>query len=145
MEFCALVTAMKWRKDNKSNLYVYSDSQTARAWALSRNVNTSLPKNEQTVVMWKFIENCLLWLVNNTKVDNMPMSKWDTANWGENPADFGYKNKLVVDNSIPVNTPAYSKESYVSKDELRKWILNEEIQPLVDITTMARLKRDFKL
>ena len=133
MEFCAVVQALKWRKEHKSNHIIYTDSQTALAWVKKREVVSSLVKNDSTYRMWQFIDVNLIWLANNTKADNLPIFKWDTANWGENPADFGYKKVVAIPNGV------------ISKDDLRKWIANEELQPLADITTMARLKRDFKL
>lgn len=138
MEFCALTQALKWRKENKSNHIIYTDSVTALAWVKKREVVSNLVKNDSTYRMWQFIDVNLIWLANNTKADNLPIFKWDTANWGENPADFGYKQGASGKTNM-------TTEVGISKDQLRKWILNEELQPLVDITTLARLKRDFKL
>jgi ribonuclease HI len=127
MEFCGLVHGLKYRKEKGLNSIIYSDSITALTWVEKWEINSSLTR-EGNDVHWQFINNCIRWLANNTKKGNISIQKWDTKNWGENPADFGRKNK-----------------NFFSKDELIQFIKEEESKPLVDLTTLARLKERFKI
>lgn len=90
MEFCAIVHALKYRKENGLGVSVYSDSVTGISWVMKKSCLSSLVKNKDTAVMHMFIENCERWLVFNTK-NNIPVEKWRTDLWGEIPADFGRK------------------------------------------------------
>jgi ribonuclease HI len=167
MEFCGLVHAIKYRKEKQLTLQIYTDSVTALTWARKRDVVTSLKQDEKSEKMYIFINKCILWLVNNTKADNLPINKWNTAEWGEIPADFGNKQKVAVAGAgIPAKGDNFviflnkednfiyqkNQDGIVSlyngliyREQLNKWIKDQQKQPLVDITILARLKRDFKL
>lgn len=132
MEFCGIVHSLKYNKENKLGLNVYSDSVVGIAWANSWEVNTSLKKNENEI-HWKFINNCILWLANNTKQNNVQVYKWNTKDWGEIPADFGNKKPKIINNEM------------ILKSELLNFIKEEENKEFADITTLARLKQRFKL
>lgn len=94
MEFCALVHGIKWNIENNNFCEIYSDSFTAISWVKNKSLKTELPKDERTVIMWKFIKNCLEFLIKYQHV--IKVSKWDTKNWGENPADFGKKQNNFI-------------------------------------------------
>jgi len=147
-EFFGVVHALKYNKENgKKYNRIYSDSAVAIVWAENWEVTSALVKDNTTVKTWEHVANCLRWLSNNTKKYNVGIEKWVTADWGENPADFGYKRKNEV-NISPIEKMPVSEDvmkEIILKSELVSWIESEEKQPLVDITTLARLKRDFKL
>lgn len=145
MEFCGIVHALKWRKENSSDLQIYSDSVIGIAWVEKKKANSSLPMNESTGVMYTFIRNCEMWLLNNTK-NNLPVNKWVTKEWGEIPADFGNKSK----GSTPVAFPRDSVEkealeNFIEKKKLEEWIKREWVMEFADITTLSKLKRDFNI
>lgn len=141
MEFCGIVHALKWRKENNSDLQIYSDSIIGLAWAEKKKASTNLLMNEKTGVMHQFIRNCELWLVNNTK-NNMPINKWITKEWGEIPADFGNKQKVAV-TGAGIEDKALS--NFIEKKKLEEWIKREWNMEFADITTLSKLKRDFNI
>ena len=88
-EFLALVHGLAYLKKIKSNIPIYSDSRTAIKWVKTKVVKTKLqrtPKNEE---LFKLVDRAVNWLHNNT-FPNIIL-KWETAAWGEIPADFGRK------------------------------------------------------
>ncbi|HAI77044.1 MAG TPA: ribonuclease H [Microscillaceae bacterium] len=88
-EFLAIVHALAWLKQQNLNTPIYSDSKTALAWVRKRKANTKLTPTTRNGVLFELIERAELWLQQNT-FEN-PLLKWETAIWGENPADFGRK------------------------------------------------------
>lgn len=90
MEFCGVVNALKFKKDNGLTLPIYSDSQTAIAWVKNKHCKTTLEQNADTKIMHEFICRCINWLKEN---DHEQPLKWMTKQWGEIPADFGRKIK----------------------------------------------------
>jgi ribonuclease HI len=89
MEFLAIVHALALCNQKGWNLPIYSDSQTAISWVKQKHVNTTMKKNEQNQKIFLLVEKALNWLHKHT-YENLIL-KWDTENWGENPADFGRK------------------------------------------------------
>ncbi len=88
-EFLALVHGLAYLKKIKSNIPIYSDSRTAIKWVKTKIVKTKLertPKNEE---LFKLVDRAVNWLQNNTFLNKI--LKWETAAWGEIPADFGRK------------------------------------------------------
>ncbi len=85
-EFLAIVHAMAYMKQNNLNYPVYSDSNTAISWVLKKHVNTKIIVSEPVKLM---IEKALTWLYKNKTP--YELLKWNTALWGEIPADFGRK------------------------------------------------------
>lgn len=84
MEFLGLVEALKIAIDS-NKIYIYTDSITAIAWVRDKKTNSSTKDANL-----KFeLNNAIEWLKNTTH--NVKILKWDTENWGENPADFGRK------------------------------------------------------
>lgn len=88
-EFLALVHGLAMLKKNNSNLPIYSDSVTAMKWVRVKAVNTKLPRGPKNEELFKLVDRALLWLKNNEYSN--PILKWQTAVWGEIPADFGRK------------------------------------------------------
>jgi ribonuclease HI len=87
-EFLALVLAMDWLFTKKINLPIYTDSETALAWAKAGRANTKLERTAANEMLFRFInraENVL------SAAHPFKILKWDTDAWGENPADFGRK------------------------------------------------------
>ncbi|MBQ7877917.1 MAG: ribonuclease H family protein [Bacteroidaceae bacterium] len=88
-EFLAIVHALALLKKKGSNMPVYSDSRNALLWIRQKSCKTKLERTEKTEELFKMIERAENWLRNNTYANDL--RKWDTANWGEIPADFGRK------------------------------------------------------
>jgi ribonuclease HI len=143
-EFFAIVHALKYNKENgKKYSRIYSDSVAGIVWVENWEVTSELVKDNTTTKTWEHVANCLRWLSNNTKKFNVGIEKWVTGDWGENPADFGYKRSGYKEGAS--TKTEFSTELGISKDQLRSWIKKEEVDPFCDITLIARLKRDFKL
>jgi ribonuclease HI len=88
-EFLAIVHALALFRKSGQSTPVYTDSATAMSWVRQRKCKTKLKKNDRTKYLFEVIERAENWLRNNS-YDN-PILKWDTAQWGEIPADFGRK------------------------------------------------------
>lgn len=89
-EFLALVHGLAYlKKNNIEQIPIYSDSKTALSWLRKKEVKTTLKKTAKNKVLFDLIERALLWLRSNTYTTTV--IKWDTAHWGEIPADFGRK------------------------------------------------------
>ncbi|MDT8308406.1 MAG: ribonuclease H family protein [Bacteroidales bacterium] len=89
-EFLALVHGLALlKKQGKDYLPVYSDSLTAIKWVKTKHANTKLPVSAKNSALFERITRAEAWLKNNAF--NNPIKKWDTAHWGEIPADFGRK------------------------------------------------------
>jgi len=88
-EFLAIVTGLAWMKQRNISLPLYSDSRNGLLWVKHKKVNTKLnrtPKNEELFLV---LEKALEWLHTNSYTNTL--LKWETAAWGEIPADFGRK------------------------------------------------------
>ncbi|HMM11685.1 MAG TPA: ribonuclease H family protein [Bacteroidales bacterium] len=88
-EFLAIVHALAWQKQKKLKLPVYTDSALAIKWVRKGVANSKLPLNEKTNDLFAVIQRAEKWLKENPI--EVPLLKWDTARWGEIPADFGRK------------------------------------------------------
>ncbi|MEZ4883599.1 MAG: viroplasmin family protein [Chitinophagales bacterium] len=88
-EFLALVHGLAYLKQKGSNIPIYSDSRTAMAWVRNKQVKTTLQRNNTNRHLFELIDRGLAWLKNNTYSNKI--LKWETAAWGEIPADFGRK------------------------------------------------------
>lgn len=84
-EFLALVHALAYLKQSRSDLPIYSDSRTAMAWVRRGRANTT-SKDPATV---KLIRRAEKWLSENTWKNKI--MKWETKAWGDIPADFNRK------------------------------------------------------
>ncbi|MEW5938220.1 MAG: ribonuclease H family protein [Chloroflexota bacterium] len=87
-EFLAIVLAMDWMVTKKVNYPIYTDSETALAWAKAGKCKTKLERTAANKILFDFIHRA-----ENVLSASHPFKilKWDTEAWGENPADFGRK------------------------------------------------------
>ena len=88
-EFLALVHALALMKQKNIGLPVYSDSQNAITWVRKKQCKTRLEQTPENAPVFDLIRRAEKWLHENTYTN--PVLKWDTAVWGEIPADFGRK------------------------------------------------------
>ena len=89
-EFLALVHGLALlKKQNNTSSIIYTDSKTAMSWVRNKKVKTTLKKTERNKELFEMMERALSWLNNNDYVTKI--IKWETAKWGEIPADFGRK------------------------------------------------------
>ena len=88
-EFLALVHGLAFLKQKNSPLPLYTDSKTALAWVRNKKANTLLVKNDANAVLFDLVTRAENWLKENTYSTHI--LKWETAVWGEIPADFGRK------------------------------------------------------
>jgi len=89
VEFLALVHALAHCNKEGWTMPVYSDSVTAIAWVRDNRMNTSVKWGDHNKELKMLCIRAEKWLRDNA-VRNKVM-KWLTKEWGENPADFGYK------------------------------------------------------
>ena len=88
-EFLAIVHALALLAQKNSDLPIYSDSVNALSWVRQKKCKTKLPHEARTEELFKLIERAELWLKTHTYTNRL--MKWETAQWGEIPADFGRK------------------------------------------------------
>ena len=88
-EFLALVHGLAYLKQKGSKIPIYSDSRTAMSWVRKKAIKTNLERNAKTEELFKLVDRALIWIKSNTWEN--PILKWETAEWGEIPADFGRK------------------------------------------------------
>lgn len=88
-EFLAIVHALSYCKIHSLSSAIYSDSRTAIAWIKRKKAATKIDHIDSTKYILSVIHRAESWLENNV-YDNKIL-KWETAAWGENPADFGRK------------------------------------------------------
>lgn len=90
-EFLAIVHALAlMNKLGITDKVIYSDSYNAILWVNKKQCKTKLERNEQTEKLFEIIARAETWL--RTHAIKTPIIKWETAKWGEVPADFGRKN-----------------------------------------------------
>ena len=89
-EFLAIVRALAWLSKNKQKLPIYSDSENAIAWVEMGVCRTKLKHTGKNALIFAMIRSAENWLAEN-ELDDDAVLKWDTGEWGENPADFGRK------------------------------------------------------
>ncbi len=88
-EFLALVHGLALLKQKNCNIPIYSDSRNAIAWVKKKKCKTLLEKVPENEPIFDLIARAEKWLQENTYTT--PIYKWETAVWGEIPADFGRK------------------------------------------------------
>jgi ribonuclease HI len=88
-EFLALVHGLALLKQQNSSLPVYSDSVNAIKWVQNKKCKTLLERSPVNEPIFDLIERAEKWLKENTYTTRI--LKWETAEWGEIPADFGRK------------------------------------------------------
>ena len=88
-EFLAIVHALALMKQKSIDVPVYSDSQNAISWVRKKICKTKLEQTSINAPIFDLISRAEKWL--NENVYTNTVLKWDTASWGEIPADFGRK------------------------------------------------------
>jgi ribonuclease HI len=88
-EFLAIVHALAMLKKKGGESIIYSDSRTAMKWVKDKRANTKLPRTPKNRKAFALLERAEKWLQENDY--SSEIRKWNTAVWGEIPADFGRK------------------------------------------------------
>lgn len=89
-EFLAIVHALAlMERQGITDKAIYSDSYNAILWVKNRKCKTKLERNDKTEPLYQIIARAEQWLRTHTV--RTPIIKWETAQWGEIPADFGRK------------------------------------------------------
>ncbi len=88
-EFLALVYALAWLEKHNLSMPIYSDSKIALAWVRARKCRTNLATTPRNADLFALIACAEAWLVEHEP--GVKLLKWNTAAWGEIPADFGRK------------------------------------------------------
>ncbi len=88
-EFLAIVHGLALMQREGLTWPVYSDSKTAMKWVKDRKANTKLKLTDHNRILFEYLERAEEWLKTHTYA-NVVM-KWETAHWGEIPADYGRK------------------------------------------------------
>lgn len=89
-EFLAIVSALAMlHAKNDRHRRIYSDSRTGIAWVRKRATKTSLVRNAINSPLLDSMDKAVQWLQSNDWSN--PITKWETDQWGEIPADFGRK------------------------------------------------------
>jgi len=88
-EFLAIVHGLAYLKDRRSGVPIYTDSKTAMKWVNDKKIKTKLEWTSQNQKLLDVVERAIKWLNNNEYPNSI--KKWETAVWGEIPADFGRK------------------------------------------------------
>ncbi len=88
-EFLALVHGLAYFKKIGCEMPIYSDSRNAILWVQQKKCRTKLERTKVNEPIFNLIERAEKWLCENTYPTRI--LKWETAEWGEIPADFGRK------------------------------------------------------
>lgn len=89
-EFLAIVHALALlKKAGKPKTIIYTDSQTAMAWVRDKKLRSTLQPTQANKPIFELVDRAVTWLRQNSYENKI--IKWDTARWGEIPADFGRK------------------------------------------------------
>jgi ribonuclease HI len=89
-EFLAIVHALGYcKKHDLNDMPIYSDSRNAIGWVKQKKCKTNLELSAKTKHIHDLIQRAESWLHHNHYKNKV--LKWETAFWGENPADFGRK------------------------------------------------------
>lgn len=89
-EFLAIVHGLTWLAKHDKQMPIYSDSENGIAWTMTGICKTNLKHTPKNALLFALIHSAENWLAENEILDNSVL-KWDTDEWGENPADFGRK------------------------------------------------------
>jgi len=88
-EFLAVVQGLRWLKEKKLNWPLYSDSKNALLWVKLKKCRTTMKHTRRNAPLFELITQAETWLAENQVLNKI--LKWETQDWGENPADFGRK------------------------------------------------------
>jgi len=89
-EFLAIVHALTWQYKHNMHIPIYSDSENAILWVTAGECKTNLKHSPKNAVLFALIHSAENWLAENELPEDKIL-KWNTDEWGENPADFGRK------------------------------------------------------
>jgi ribonuclease HI len=87
-EFLAIVRAMDYLTKHQLEWPIYSDSENAIIWVKAKKCNTKLARLSSNTMLFELIARAEQALKFH---ETHKVFKWDTEEWGENPADFGRK------------------------------------------------------
>jgi ribonuclease HI len=88
-EFLAIVQALMMLEKEGKPTPIYSDSVNAILWVKAKKCRTNHLQDASNKALFDLIARAEDWL--NTHAYANPILKWETDDWGENPADFGRK------------------------------------------------------
>lgn len=89
-EFLAIVHALAlYKKEGKELQYIYSDSSIAISWIKQKTCKTRFEQTSNNSKLFSDIQRAINWLHQNTYTTKI--LKWNTAAWGQIPADYGRK------------------------------------------------------
>lgn len=89
-EFLAIVHALALYKKKGTELkIIYSDSLNAISWVKKKKCKTRYEKTDTNERVFDLLQRAETWLQNNHY--NTKILKWNTAAWGQIPADYGRK------------------------------------------------------
>lgn len=88
-EFLAIVHALALLQKRGLSIPVYSDSETAIGWVKRGKANTKLKMTAANAPLFELVARAEKWLAEN-RFSN-PIIKWNTAQWGDIPADYARK------------------------------------------------------
>lgn len=88
-EFLAIVDGIRWLMNEKKDWPIYSDSYNGALWVKKKKCNTNLARTRKNEPLFLRIEDAEQFLASHEL--KVKIKKWETADWGENPADFGRK------------------------------------------------------
>jgi len=88
-EFLAIVHGLSYLKKLDCPFPLYSDSRTAIDWVRNKAIKTNLERNANTEDLFILVDRAIDWLKTNNYTTKI--LKWETEDWGENPADYGRK------------------------------------------------------
>lgn len=97
-EFAAILDGVKWVLDKGVDIPLYSDSQVARIWVAKKKAKMWKPISEAMMPFAQKIWSDTGWLEHD-EVHSLAMrilQPWMTKEWGENPADLGFKGYQKV-------------------------------------------------
>lgn len=88
-EFLALVHGLAYLAERDSAFPIYTDSRTAMKWIGDKKTRTKLVRQANNEKVFRLVDRAIIWL--ETHEYSNRIIKWETAAWGEIPADFGRK------------------------------------------------------
>ncbi|MDR2824165.1 MAG: ribonuclease H [Prevotellaceae bacterium] len=89
-EFLGIVHTLALFKNHGRSLNViYTDSKTALAWVRNKKAKTTFARTNKNAKTFEILARALNWLKTNSY--DTKILKWNTAEWGEIPADYGRK------------------------------------------------------
>ena len=89
-EYLALIHALALLENQGDTARViYTDSRTALSWLRNCHSNTKIAPTAGNAQLLEILRRADRWI--DTHNPRNPIRKWNTAEWGEIPADFGRK------------------------------------------------------